>query len=104
MRAQIRNIFSRYAQADVQFPVWMRETVGCLGVAAAEGVRTYHLRRKQGGLRTGESARSSGLPAAIAKSPAVTVRAKSSQESRDDVDCLLPAVCGRREGAGGGGS
>jgi hypothetical protein len=33
---------------------------------------------KKWGPRTDESARSSGLPAAIAKSPAVTVRVRSS--------------------------
>jgi hypothetical protein len=62
-----------------------------------------HLLREER-VRTGESARSSGLPAAIAKSPAVTVRDKSSQESGEGADCLLLVGYGRRGRAGGGGS
>jgi len=53
---------------------------------------------------TSESARISGLPAAIARSPAVTVRNRSSCASREYVDRVLLVareLCGR---AGGGGS
>lgn len=65
-------------------------------LVAALDVRLFHLTKERGERRTSASARISGLPAAIARSPAVTVSDRSSCASWEYVERVLLAARGRR--------
>jgi hypothetical protein len=80
-----------------------RWTGYALAVAVLD-VRLFSSYEREREVQTSASARISGLPAAIARSPAVTVSDRSSCASWEYVERVLLAARGRRGRAGGGGS